>query len=371
MSVAVVLGGFVSLVVLELGLRAAMPQLASAQPAHDVLFITPDRVAGWKHPTNFEFFWNGRNPYCIEFGVNVTTNNFGFRDRPWTVDAPDDTIRIAVVGDSFIEAIQVPLEHTAVRQLETQLARRFPDERIETMNFGVSNYGVGQYLMVYDEYVRPFRPDYVVLFASYLNFTRTTQRELSSRLQEFYALRVRPSYELDQSGNLVHVPAQDYEQYVASVQALVDTRYGEDRTTPIHPVRSPFYLTHWLLNVASRIVTPSERVQRRTNADFPDVQLNYRIIKELHQRVQSDQGMLVFADAFEYLERYGVTPGSGALAARNRAFVESLGARYVDVSPAFRTAPSNPQFECDMHFSQTGNRVLADALFDWFATELQ
>jgi hypothetical protein len=30
----------------------------------------------------------------------------------------------------------------------------------------------------------------------------------------------------------------------------------------------------------------------------------------------------------------------------------------------------NPQFECDMHFNTVGHRIVADALFDWFAPRL-
>lgn len=359
-----------SLTALELGIRAWMPGLPFSAPAHDVLFLAPDPVVGWKHPENVSFFWNGRNPYCIEFGVDVSTNGFGFRDREWTIDKPAGTVRIALLGDSFIEAIQVPLEETAARKLEAQLARRFPGVAVETMNFGVSNYGVGQYLMVYEEYVRRFRPDFVVVFASYLNFTRTVQRELSSRLQEFYALDVRPSYTVGEDGRLVYVPARDYEEYARSVDALMETHFGEDRTVAIHPLRTPFALPHWVLHTLSRKARPSPAPHDRRSTMFPHVELNYAILRGLHERVRDDGAVMVFADAFEYLERYGVVRGSGALTARNRAFIEGLGAGYVDLSPALRAAPSNPQFECDMHFNEVGHDVVAATLAGWFERAL-
>lgn len=355
---------------LEVGVRLWMPQLPFTEPAHDVLFLSPDPVVGWKHPENFTFFWNGRNPYCIEFGVPVSTNSDGFRDRDWETTKPPGTMRIAILGDSFIEAIQVPAERTAARVLESRLSARFPERKFETMNFGVSNYGVGQYLLAYQEYVRRFTPDYVVVFASYLNFTRTTQRELSSRLQQFYALNVRPAYALDESGELRYVLAEDYDAYVAGVNSLLKTYFDENRTAVVAPIRLPLALPHWILHALSRKARPSPAPHRRTSTTFPGLELNYRILSVLNERVTADGARLLFADAFEYLERYGLVRGSGGLTVRNRAFIDTLGADYVDVSPALRASPSNPQYECDMHFNEAGNGLIAQSLFTWFESAL-
>ena len=104
--------------------------------------------------------------------------------------------------------------------------------------------------------------------------------------------------------------------------------------------------------------------------EFPDVDLNYRILQELNADVQADGGTLVFADAFEYLERYGVVRGSGALVSRNRALFERIGAGYIDVSPALRTTSQNPQYECDMHFNETGNAIVGRQMASWFEKAL-
>jgi hypothetical protein len=370
-SVTTALAVTIACAVLEIVIRAWMPGLPFVEPAHDVLFLTPDRVVGWKHPNSLTFSWNGRNPYCIEFRVQVTTNSFGFRDHEWELDKPPGVTRIAILGDSFIEALQVPLQLTAPRLLARELATRLPGRPVETMNFGVSNYGIGQYLMMYEQYVRRFRADYVVVFASYLNFTRTTQRELTSRLQAFYTLHVRPSYTVDANGALQYVPARDYDKYEDGVASLLSSEFGRNRTMDIPPVRSPLALPHAMLHLLSRKAHPSPAPHERTTTTFPDVELNYRILEALHERVRADAATLVFADAFEYLERYGVVRGSGALVERNRALMERLGAGYVDLSPALRASPTNPQFECDMHFNEKGNFIIADSLATWFQRALK
>jgi hypothetical protein len=360
-----------SIAAAELVLRVAVAPVGAVQPVHDVLFLQPNAEVGWTLAPDFSFVWSGRNPYCVEFTVPVQTNAIGFRDRAWSAAASPETIRIAVIGDSFVEAIQVQAEETATRQLERRLSARFPGQRFETMNFGVSNYSVGQFLMAYDAFVRPFKPDYVVVLAAYLDFNRTTQRALSSVLQDFYALEIRPSFTLDSSGNLVTAPPRQHEAYAKRVAELIETEYGPDRSRPVRGLPSPLHLSTWLLRTG---VSTASRMQHWRPSwgepEFTDVELNHRILGALHQKVRDDGGVFVFADAFEYLEPYGNPRGSGRLAARNQRFVESAGARYLNVSTAMAQVPSQRRFSCDMHFSAAEHTQLAETLTDWFSQEL-
>ena len=355
---------------LEVGLRHAAPQSA-ARAIDDVLFLAPDPHVGWTLARDFEFEWAGRNPYCVEFTVGVKTNTFGFRDRAWTLQKPLSTTRIAVLGDSFVEALQVPDDHTATRLLERDLAARFPGRSFETMNFGVSNYSFGQYLRVYDTYVRQFKPDYVVALTAYLNFNRTSQPGLSSALQPFYALDIRPSFAIDGGGALIEVPPREHDAYARRVHQLIETEYGADRARTVQPMPSPFHFTTWLLKTG---IAVGSRLQHWRPSwgepEFDDLDLNYRIVQALYERVAAGGGVLLFADAFGYLEKYGQPRDSGRLAAQNEQFVRSLGAKYVNVSSTLARTPAESRFACDMHFSIAENRRLADALSAWFVEEL-
>jgi hypothetical protein len=371
-GVAVAVPLALAMACIEVALRHAAPSSAAVRPIDDVLFLTPDPHVGWTLARDFEFEWAGRNPYCVEFTVEVKTNSHGFRDKTWTLQKPSSTIRIAVIGDSFVEAIQVPDDRTATRLLEQDLAARFPGRSFETMNFGVSNYSFGQFLIVYDTYVRQFKPDYVVTLAAYLNFNRTNQGGLSSALQPFYALNIRPSFAIGSGGTLITVPAREHEAYARRVDQLIETEYGADRARTVEPLPSPFHLTTWLLKTG---IAAGSRLQHWRPSwgepDFDDVGLNYRIVQALHEHVAADGAVLLFADAFGYLERYGQPRGSGRLAEQNERFVESLGARYLDVSPTLAGTPADSRFACDMHFSVTENRQLARALSAWFIEQLE
>ena len=86
-----------------------------------------------------------------EGSAPVRTNSQGYRDREWALAKEPGVLRIAVLGDSFTEALQVPLEQTWVNQLPAAMAavpgchllNGFP-KGAETLNFGVGGYGTGQ-----------------------------------------------------------------------------------------------------------------------------------------------------------------------------------------------------------------------------------
>lgn len=89
--------------------------------------------------------------YSIE---SVRTNSEGFRDVPWQPDKKG--FRIAVIGDSFMQAVQVgDPEHLSAR-----LSRLLG---IEVLNAGIGGYSTATELEAYRRLVRPYRPDLVVL----------------------------------------------------------------------------------------------------------------------------------------------------------------------------------------------------------------
>lgn len=84
-----------------------------------------------------------------------TMNSYGFRDREWPLKA--DKYRIAVLGDSFTEALQVDLDQAFHKIVERKLPM------VETMNFGIRSQGTIQELLTYRHYARRFHPQMVVL----------------------------------------------------------------------------------------------------------------------------------------------------------------------------------------------------------------
>jgi hypothetical protein len=95
----------------------------------------------------------------------IVINSQGFRDREHPARKPPGTYRIAILGDSFTEALQVRLQESFGAVLEHELATcaDFRGRSVEVFNFGVSNYGTAQELLTLRDWVWQTEPDLVLL----------------------------------------------------------------------------------------------------------------------------------------------------------------------------------------------------------------
>ncbi len=99
-----------------------------------------------------------------EFWVAQRVNRWGFLDRePPTPDQATRTCHIAFIGDSFVEALQVPVADKFQVRLEKLAARALPRLNIYTSAFGRRATGQINQLPFYAEYARSLRPKLVVL----------------------------------------------------------------------------------------------------------------------------------------------------------------------------------------------------------------
>src|SRR5437016_120195 len=95
----------------------------------------------------------------------VKINSHGFRDREHAIAKPPDTLRIAVLGDSYAEAFQVPLEKTFWTLMEQKLNEcpQAAKSQVEVLNFGISGFSTGRELILLQKRVWQYSPDIIVL----------------------------------------------------------------------------------------------------------------------------------------------------------------------------------------------------------------
>jgi len=99
-----------------------------------------------------------------EGSADVTINRGGFRGPEVAIARPPDVVRIAVVGDSFTEAMQVPYGDCFSAVAERELARcPLGGRRAQVLDFGVSGYGTAQELLTLRQQVWRYAPDVVLL----------------------------------------------------------------------------------------------------------------------------------------------------------------------------------------------------------------
>ncbi len=109
-----------------------------------------------------------RGLYSREGQSLVAINAAGFRGALPPLNSAGETLRIAVLGDSFTEGLQVEEQQTWIRILEAQLNRSsscplLKGGQAELLNFGVGGYGTGQALLTWRYQARAFQPALVIL----------------------------------------------------------------------------------------------------------------------------------------------------------------------------------------------------------------
>ena len=129
----------------------------------------------------------------------VKINSHGFHDREHTIAKPPDTFRIAVLGDSFVEAFQVPLDKAFSSVMERKLQGCPPAGRskVEVLSFGVSGFSTARELILLQKRVWQYSPDVIVLLFTTGNDVRDNSQTLNE--YENHAL----PYFVFQNGRLV------------------------------------------------------------------------------------------------------------------------------------------------------------------------
>ncbi|HEY1601259.1 MAG TPA: SGNH/GDSL hydrolase family protein [Pirellulales bacterium] len=119
----------------------------------------PDAVLGVLHRPGATFWQHEEGDSYVQI------NSEGFRDIEWPVEKHAGEFRIAVLGDSYVESMQVPIEQRFTELLAEDLTHEkpFAGQTVRVMNFGMAGYGTGQELLLLRDRVAKYHPDLVVL----------------------------------------------------------------------------------------------------------------------------------------------------------------------------------------------------------------
>ncbi|NTV29771.1 MAG: hypothetical protein HGA80_06810 [Candidatus Omnitrophica bacterium] len=136
-------------------------RLAAQDPAgytEKPLYHCDPKVGQVQTPSN-SGFWRGFSYPTAEFRHPIFINAEGFRSRR-EYDAVDGA-RVAVLGDSFVQGLQVREEDTFLQVAERKL--RAEGQAVSVLNYGECGTGTAQQYRIFEEYVLKRRLQAVVL----------------------------------------------------------------------------------------------------------------------------------------------------------------------------------------------------------------
>jgi hypothetical protein len=138
-----------------------------------------------------------------------TINSGGWRDIEHSLSKPKGTFRIAVLGDSYVEALQVDLEKTFWKRLEAMLNQQ--GKKVEVLGFGMSGFDAAQAFETLRHHAMLYDPDLIIFSFVSANDIRDSVRQISN-------IPYKPYYVLDGSNHLIL--DSSFVEYVENQDAL-------------------------------------------------------------------------------------------------------------------------------------------------------
>jgi hypothetical protein len=337
------------------------------------------------------------------FDVQVETNSHGFRDREHALAKPAGTTRILVLGDSYMEALQVPFERSLSALLEDELRRR--GHPVEVINLGVSGFGTAREYLMLREYGLRYEPDLVLLFFVGNDLPNNSRRLEGLPYVPYPVPNGDGSVARDESGRprftpivdrasplgVVATVLKDYSKGYRFVRATIESsapihallyRLGVMATPPAQggpsapgaPANAGLYEIYrasenpawreaWALTEDFLLETKRLAADTRARLVVVLIPAPWEVYPALWDGAVSRAPSLRAPD---------VDPG--APARRLGAFLRGHGVAHVDLLPGFRErASASPSlyFPGDAHWTAAGHRLAADLLAEPVAAALR
>lgn len=374
---AVALGLVLPLLVLEIALRLFGPFLPGNYDTG--AYLVRDADLGHFHVRGFDGWIK-----APEFTTHVAINEHGLRDRRTSYEKPPGTFRIVLLGDSFVEAVQVKQSDGIAERLEAALNRDAPDP-VEVINAGVAAYGTTQEYLLLDQMGPLLQPD-LVLLVFFVGNDVTNNNHRLELWDGDLSLALKPYFDIDRSGSLRLIPAPPpaprhdlsdllrrccllFNVIETGVYNKLDRNYPRETLEAIGGLQTPLTGLY-----DTQVAGEWERAWRTTEALLARIRDRSTEMGAPFVVVAAPDWRALDPDAWREELRRG-NPNSNRLASgrlqigaptdRLGAIVDRLGVPYVNLLPPFQRGSADGTrlyYDFDKHWNPAGHRVAADAI---------
>lgn len=133
---------------------------------------------------------NQKGIYRIKDEINavykINANGWNSANDQYFINKPVDRFRIAIVGDSYVEATEVNFDESLAEKLENKLGK----ERFEVYRFGISGAPMSQYLHMLRKEVMKYNPDLVIVVLVHNDFNESYEFLQGTYASNFMKLQI-------------------------------------------------------------------------------------------------------------------------------------------------------------------------------------
>ncbi|MBU6452453.1 MAG: SGNH/GDSL hydrolase family protein [Cyanobacteria bacterium REEB67] len=339
--------------------------------------VKPDTKLGCRHINDKFVTWR------LEGFSRGRLNKSGMRDVNHTLHKSAGVTRLAFLGDSYTEGLQVPQEDIFAKRIETTLNDNGTrsGKQFESLNFGCSSYSTGQELLQFESEIKPYNPDIVILL-----FTPGDTLENSVAPAKRASAEARPYFYFDNKkqlqeddGLLRYNKEKLKERPLREFLRANSTIFGVYEETKLSLSMSDkvfFRTTRLIEQTATRIGAWLARLRGAQAATAgnaastpgllpptwqePDqVAISTALIKRLDDEVKAAGGKLVVV-AFPDVSGGNLAYGDQRVQISKLAQKQGFG--YLDLSIPFKQDKNPNNLFIQVHFSKLGHKLTAQAL---------
>lgn len=137
-----------------------------------------------------------------EINADYSINNAGWNSpHDYTLEKQPGVVRVAVIGDSYVESMEVDIDKSFLILLEEALSQAI-NRPVEVYNFGKSGAPLSEYLQIMRYAVSTYQPDITII--------TIVDNDFEESFVE-YGLPYFLSFELEDDGTIVEIPPIPYE----------------------------------------------------------------------------------------------------------------------------------------------------------------
>lgn len=298
--------------------------------------------------------------------VTITTNSMGMRNPEVLMPKPPGTLRVLIIGDSYVTGWGVENKDAYPRVIEKLLQAKNPDTHIEVINAGLPGSGPNYYYFFMKNLAEKLQPDIVVVGFYMLNditdnvyYTRWITKDSHG-----LPLTIKHDYaRIDTTGNIapsglprrLFIPIlNDSHLFALIFDAIAQYKASPEKQNPLNP-QSCFYKPNCHL---------VDEAKRKTKLLFSGIQ---EAAKTAHAET-----LVVFFPSQLQIDRYAriiyyikvpLLPSDKERPyAEFEQYFQQHNIDYLDIRPAMQKYTLNELFfASDDHWTAFGSQVAAEA----------
>lgn len=323
-------------------------------------FMEPDAQLGARHIAGKLV------SYRMEGFSNDHFSSIGLRDVEHSIAKPANVTRIALLGDSATEGMQVPMPCVYSRRLEAGLNQGLTKPQFEVFNFGTSSYSTVQQLLQFNKLVPQFKPDVVMLM-----YNRGDSLENIFVPGPGAASQPRPYAYLDDAGKLQidnqMLKACAYKFRPDPIMSFLRSNsriYGVMSQTCLQlSIKEHEYrkIVSWIEQLYMKLPFVKDKFVpfEVPYAKQDSIKVTTELLKELHQRSKEIGARFI-------LVMFPNAAGDADYVIQEYAFQKlaaAEGIECIDLTDTFAHAPKERgRLFLEYHFSPAGHQLVADEL---------